>query len=190
MVTITVNDNITLRTYLKEDADALFAAVNGMRPHLTPWLDWVTYTTKPEHSVQFIQNSLHQLEMQEALALGIFYNGTIIGGVGMHQWDHKVKKAQIGYWIVKDHEGKGIVHESLKHFLNFLFGKIGLNKIEIHFVAANKRSAKVAERLGCQIEGVLRQSAVRNGNVENVVIAGLLKNEWKPSSDSTGALRK
>lgn len=178
MVSIPVNDNITLRTYVREDADALFAAVNGMRAHLGPWLDWVGYTTKPEHSLQFIQDSLHQLEMQEALAMGIFYDGVIIGGIGMHQWDHRVKKAQIGYWLSKDHEGKGIVTESLKHFFDFLFGKIGLNKIEIHFVAANKRSAKVAERMGCQIEGLLRQSAVRNGSVENVVIAGLLKTEW------------
>lgn len=179
MVTITVNDQITLRTYLTEDAEPLFAAVHSVRGHLSPWLDWVNHTTKPEHSLHFIQNSLHQLEMQEALALGIFYNGGIIGGIGMHQWDHKVKKAQIGYWIIKEYEGKGIVTDSLQHFLSFLFGKIGLNKVEIHFVAANKRSSKVAERLGCQIEGILRQSAVRNGSVENVVIAGLLKSEWQ-----------
>ena len=178
MVTIPVNDKITLRSYVREDANALFTAVNSMRSHLGPWLDWVGYTTKPEHSEQFIQDALQQLEMQEALALGIFYDGVIIGGVGMHQWDHRVKKAQIGYWLVKDYEGKGIITESLKCFFDFLFSKIGLNKIEIHFVAANKRSAKVAERMGCQIEGVLRQSAVRNGSIENVVIAGLLKTEW------------
>ncbi len=178
MVTIPVNNEITLRTYTKEDAGALFAAVNGMRSHLSPWLEWVNHTTKPEHSLQFIEHSIQQVKMQQALPLGIFYNETLIGGIGMHQWDQTVKKAQIGYWIRKEYEGKGIINESLKHFLQFLFGKLGLNKIEIHFVAANKRSAKVAERLGCQIEGILRQSAIRNGTIENVVIAGLLKSEW------------
>jgi len=99
----------------------------------------------------------------------------------MHHWDQATKKAQIGYWISKNYEGKGIINKCLTRFVDFLFGKIGLNKIEIHFMAANKRSAKVAERLGCKVEGIIRQSYLRNGKPEDIVITGLLKKEWKTS---------
>lgn len=179
MVTIPVNNDLLLRTYSEEDAGALFVAVNNNRTHLNPWLMWVSQTTRPDHSLQFIQQSKQKTHNQEALDLGIFHNDTIIGGVGMHNWRHDVKKAEIGYWLTKDYEGKGIISSCLSHFVPFLFDKLGLNKIEVHFVAANKRSARVAEQLGCRIEGVLRQSAVRNGMAEDLVIAGLLRSEWK-----------
>ena len=159
-------------------AQELFNVVNASRPHLHTWLDWVDKTTKEEHSLQFIQQSLHDLDTQEGLALGIFYNGRIIGGIGMHHWEQKTKRAQIGYWISKEYEGKGIMKKCLVIFIDFLFEKIGLNKIEIHFLPGNKRSAKVAECVGCKIEGVIRQSVIRNGKPEDIVIAGLLRSEW------------
>ena len=184
MLTIPVSNEITLRTYVPADADALFAAVNSNRQHLHPWLNWVAHTTKPEHSLKFIHDAKHRSDMQEALDMGIFLQDKVVGGIGMLNWDHDLKKAEIGYWLVREYEGKGIVTQSLNHFVPFLFNKLGLNKIEVRFVAPNKRSAKVAERLGCRIEGVLRQGMLRNGMPEDLVIAGLLKSEWKPVSIS------
>ena len=182
MVSIIIDNNMLMRSYEPNDAQDLFNAVNNSRAHLHPWLDWVDKTTKPEHSLQFIQQSLHQLHTQEGLALGIFVDKKIIGAVGMHKWEQPVKKAQIGYWISKENEGKGIMLRCLSRFVDFLFDKIGLNKIEIHFVPDNTRSAKVAERLGFKLEGVIRQSCLRNGVPEDIVIAGLLKDEWKRKS--------
>jgi len=179
LVSIIIDNNLLLRSYVPEDTQELFIAVNNSRNHLNTWLDWVAKTTKPEHSLQFIQQSLQQLHNQEALALGIFYNYRIIGGIGMHHWEQKTKKAQIGYWIIKEFEGKGFINKCLVKFIDFLFEKIGLNKVEIHFVPANKRSASVAGRLGCKVEGILRQSVMRNGKHEDLVVTGLLKHEWK-----------
>jgi len=179
MVSVIVDDNILLRSYEAEDAAALFEVINNSRKHLHPWLQWVDTTTKPEHSLRFIKQSLHKLNEQEALALGIFYNGKIIGGVGMDKWDQHTKRAQIGYWISKEYEGKGIMNSSLQKFISFLFEKTGLNKIEVHFEPTNKRSANVAARLGCKVEGIIRQSIMRNGMPEDVVVTGLLKSEWK-----------
>lgn len=182
MVSITINDKILLRTYEVADAQELFDAVNNSRKHLNPWLDWVSKTTKPEHSLQFIQNSFQWQNNQQALALGIFENDKIIGGIGMHQWDQETKRAQIGYWISSGYEGKGIVSHSLVKFIEYLFDKIGLNKIEIHFLQANKRSAKVATRLGFKVEGIIRQSILRNGMPHDVIVAGLLRSEWAAQS--------
>jgi len=178
LVSIIIDNDTSLCTYTSDDAQKLFTAINNSRKHLRPWLDWVDKTTKMEHTLHFIQHSLQQANAHEGIALGIFYKQNIIGGVGMHQWDHKLKKAQIGYWISKEYEGQGIMFKSLQRFIDFLFVKTGLNKIEIHFAASNKRSAKLAERLGCKVEGIIRQSVLRHGKIESMVIAGLLKNDW------------
>lgn len=156
----------------------MFRAVNESREHLRPWLVWVDSTTRQEHSLQFIQVSLQQQNNQEALALGIFHKRKIIGGIGMHEWDHVLEKAQLGYWVSKDFEGKGIISTCLERFIDFLFDKVGLNKLEIHFVPSNTRSATIAKRLGFKVEGVLRDSYVINGSFTDLVVTGLLKKEW------------
>lgn len=184
MVSILIDDELLLRSFTPEDAPALFKAVDESRQHLRPWLRWVDATTKQEHILQFIHRTQQQQHSQAALELGIFHNRKIIGGIGMHDWDHMLKKAQLGYWIRKDFEGKGIVNRCLERFVDFLFEKPGLNKIEIHFMPSNKRSAKVAERLGARIEGVIRQSYFMNGRLDDLVITGLLKNEWTPRTPS------
>lgn len=179
MATIKIDGQLELKTYEIDDFQALFDSINSSRQHLGQWLSWVAKTTRAEHSLEFIQQAQHQLHTQQALAMGIFLNGTIVGGVGMHDWSHDTKRAQIGYWICKEHEGKGLVTRSLQGLINYLFGITGLNKIEIHYVPANRRSALVAERLGFRLEGVIRQSTMRNGVAEDIVVTGLLKNEWK-----------
>jgi len=181
VVSILIDDDMLLRTYELEDAQELFSAIDSSRPHLRKWFSWVDPTTRQEHSLQFIQQSLQQQQQQEGLALGIFYNRHIIGSIGMHNWDHHIKKAQIGYWISKEYEGRGIIHKCLIRFIDFLFQKTGLNKVEIHFMTLNTKSAKVAERLGFKVEGVIRQSHMHNSKIEDIVISGLLKSEWNPS---------
>lgn len=180
MVSILIDDNLLLRSFTAEDAPALFRAVDESRAHLRPWLRWVDATTKQEHIMQFIQRTLQQLNNQEALELGIVYNRQLIGGMGMHEWNHLLKKAQVGYWIRKEYEGQGIVHRCLVHFLDFLYDKVKLNKVEIQFMPGNTRSAALAERLGFRVEGLIRQSYFMNGKLEDLVVTGLLRTEWTP----------
>lgn len=179
MVSILIDDDLLLRSYQLEDAAELFRTIDASRQHLRPWLVWVDSTTKVEHSQYFIQSSLYQQQHKEGLALGIFYKRKLIGGIGMHHWDHVLEKAQLGYWISKDFEGKGLLSACMERFIDFLFDKAGLNKIEIHFITANKRSAVIAERQGFKVEGIIRDSYILNGMFTDLVVTGLLKKEWK-----------
>src|SRR5690606_26124626 len=131
VVSILIDDDLVLRSFATEDAQDLFNVVNSSRDHLRPWLTWVDATTKPEHTLQFIQLSRAQQHNQEGLALGIIRRRHIIGSVGMHHWNHELKRAQLGYWIAAEYEGKGIIQKCLAAFVDFLFNKAGLNKLEI-----------------------------------------------------------
>lgn len=182
MATIILDEHLLLRPFEPEDADNLFAAVNKSRQHLAPWLSWVSGTTKPEHSLDFIHKMRTQLHNQEGLALGVFFDGVVIGGVGMHNKDHATNRADIGYWICAEYEGKGIAMRAITALVGYLFTKAGLNKIEIRYIVSNKRSALVAERLGFRIEGIIRKSFLNNGIVEDLVVAGLLRQEWQSKS--------
>ena len=113
MVSILIDNHLLLRSFQPDDAPALFKAVDESRAHLRPWLRWVDATTKQEHIQQFIHRTQQQQHNQEAMELGIFLDREIIGGIGMHEWDHMLKKAQLGYWIKKEYEGKGVVMKCL-----------------------------------------------------------------------------
>lgn len=179
MVAIPVDHDILLRTYTPKDADILFEAVDRNRSHLRTWLPWVDATIKPEHSLAFIEHSLTQSDNQEGIALGIFRKEELIGGLGMMHWNHDLRKAQIGYWISKEYEGSGTLSLCLERFLDFLFNKLQLNKIEIHFVTTNTRSAAIAKKFGAIIEGVLRESYLLHGKTEDLIITGILNREWE-----------
>jgi len=179
MVSILIDETIQLRSYRPDDAAELFRAISASRAHLRTWLSWTDHTTKQEHSLQFIQQSLQELQQQQSLALGIFHHLQIIGGIGMYNWDHRLKRAQVGYWIAKDFEGKGIVTICCRRFVDFLFEKLELHKIELHFAVSNRRSAAVAQRLGAKTEGVIRAGCLINGQPEDMVVTGILRNEWE-----------
>jgi len=175
---IRVSDEIYLRNYEEEDAPALFALVEQNRAHLRPWLVWVDATIKEAHSLEYIRAARQEQYDQQSIAYGIFWQEQLVGGIGMHQWDHRLRKAQIGYWLSKEAEGKGILQESARAFISYLFRQLQLNKIELHHLPGNVRSAAVARRLGFKIEGILRDSFLMNGQLQDLVVNGLLHREW------------
>ena len=180
MTSILINDDLLLRSYKPEDAHELFRCVDGSREHLRPFLNWVDHTTRVEHSLQFIQMSIAQQTAGEGMALGIYLQQErrLVGGIGMHQYNRDQKRAQIGYWMASDYCGKGLMSRSAERFVDFLFRKLGLNKIEIHSLPENKRSLALAQRLGARQEGCIRQSYLRFGKLEDIIITGILRREW------------
>lgn len=175
---IVVDNEIILRNYREEDAPGLFATVEANRAHLRQWLIWVDGTLKEEHSLEYIRAARQEQYDQQSLAFGIFRNDRLIGGLGMHQWDQRLRKAQIGYWLVKEEEGRGVLSRCAEIFIGYLFRQLQLNKIELHHLPDNVRSAAVARRLGFTVEGIWRDSFLIHGRLQPVVVNGLLRREW------------
>ena len=180
VISILIDDDLLLRSYKPEDAPELFRCVDGSREHLRPFLNWVDNTTRVEHSLQFIQMATTQLNNAEGFALGIYLQESrrLIGGIGMHNYIPEQGRAQIGYWISKVYEGRGLMLRSAQRFIDFLFQRLQLNKIEIHCIPENLRSLELAHRLGAIEEGRIRQSYLRNGQLEDIVVTGILRKEW------------
>lgn len=178
MLKLEVSAATELRTYQAEDAAMLYRTIDANRAHLRQWLMWVDATRREQDSLAFIRQAQQDRYDQKGLALGIFQDATLIGGIGMSEWNHNLKKASIGYWLVKDAVGKGVMQACARVFIGFLFESVQLNKIELHHLPGNKRSAAVAGRLGFRTEGILRDSTLLHGGYQDLVITGLLRSEW------------
>jgi ribosomal-protein-serine acetyltransferase len=179
MLHLKVTENIVLRTFQETDAYALFNTIGKNRQHLRSWISWIDQVQNEYNALSLIRAGAYQVQAQQGLALGLFKDKAIIGAIEMQGWQQDLKKANIGYWLIKKEQGKGIMFQAASVFLTYLFEHTGLNKVELAHLPENTRSAALATRLGFKVEGVLRDSLLMNGRICDKVVQGLLKKEWQ-----------
>ena len=97
---------------------------------------------------------------------GIALNGSenkIIGIIEAMDFDRKVNKVTIGYFLHPDYWHKGYSTEAVKILVRFLFEEAGVNRIQAEVMPANIHSKKVLLNNGFLYEGTLRQATLWSG---------------------------
>lgn len=93
-------------------------------------------------------------------------NGEAAGGIGVFlQQDVERYSAEIGYWLGEAHWNRGITTAAVRRFTDYAFDRYGLCRLYANVFETNPASCRVLERAGYQLEGRLRQSAVKDGQV-------------------------
>ena len=109
---------------------------------------------------------------------GIFVDGELAGGIGL-DIDTLSNSGEIGYWLAKRFEGRGIVTRACERFFDMGFDELGLHRMELQAASGNVRSRAVAGRLGMYEEGVARDGIrVADGYLDSVEY-GILEDEWR-----------
>ncbi|RJS93763.1 GNAT family N-acetyltransferase [Salinisphaera sp. Q1T1-3] len=150
-----LDDALQLTLVAPRHGPDLFAAVDANRTHLRQWHPWVDRTRSVNDSrgaIVAMQAAYHAGgQMQTA----IYENHALVGMVGFNQIDAGNRLATLGYWLIADAQGRGIVTRACRAYLAHGFDTLGLNRIEIRCGVDNERSRRVAERLGFSLEGIL-----------------------------------
>jgi RimJ/RimL family protein N-acetyltransferase len=81
------------------------------------------------------------------LVVGIFMDGTIVGGSGLHT-RRGPGVLEIGYWVRADHAKQGIATEAAAALTSAAFTVERIHRVEIHHDKANVASSGVPRRLG------------------------------------------
>ena len=105
-------------------------------------------------------------------------SGKVIGAVGVHRIDLKNRSAEIGYWLGQPYWGKGIVVEAVNRIVEYLFRERKLQRVFARVWHPNTRSARVLEKAGFTLEGRLRRDIFRNHRWMDVLVFGLLREDW------------
>jgi RimJ/RimL family protein N-acetyltransferase len=71
--------------------------------------------------------------------------------------------------------------------LRWAFDILDLNRVQAETDTRNVASARVLEKLGFVREGTLREDCVVNGEVSDSWVYGLIRREWRPSSEPVPA---
>jgi RimJ/RimL family protein N-acetyltransferase len=101
-------------------------------------------------------------------ALAIAVEGKAVGGVGIErQCDISRGSAEIGYWLGRTAWGKGIGTEAVQLVSDWAFLTFDLLRLYATPFADNAASCRVLEKAGYRLEGILRRSAIKDGEIRD-----------------------
>ncbi|QHS59773.1 GNAT family N-acetyltransferase [Chitinophaga agri] len=87
---------------------------------------------------------------------------------------------QLGYtWYGKDFQGTGLNKHCKFLLLQYAFERIDMERVEFRAAHTNERSIAAMKRIGCTVEGILRNCAANaDGSRRSSIILSILKDEW------------
>jgi ribosomal-protein-serine acetyltransferase len=161
-----------------EDAEEIFGAVCANREHLGRWLPWVESTHEVSDTRKFLEQVAANRREGKTAAYSVRVRGALAGLAGLHDIDQANGSAQIGYWLAAAYEGHGWMTRSVRALVCMAFEGAGLERIEIRCAAGNTRSQAIPRRLGFTYEGRLRSAQGLHGGRVDMLVYGLLREEW------------
>ena len=101
-----------------------------------------------------------------------------IGTTALFSLSGPLHRAELGYSLMPSLQGQGLAGEAVRRALDFGFETLGLERIEADVDPRNEASCRLAERLGFQREGLLRNRWRVGGEFADSILYGLLRNEY------------
>jgi len=178
MFSAPLRDGFELRLLEERHATEMVATIDRNREHLRQWLPWVDATRTVEDALAFIRSSLEIFAAHQGFTTAIWYRDQVAGVVGTHRIDWRNRRAELGYWLAREFEGRGVVTDACRLFIIRLFDEMDLNRVEIRCAAGNTKSIAIPRRLGFKLEGTLRDAELVNGRYHDLLVYGMLKSEW------------
>jgi ribosomal-protein-serine acetyltransferase len=174
-----LDDRLELRQFEMRDAETLFTVTERNRAYLREWLPWVDRTHSAEESRDYIASRLEQFEANQGPNAAIWLDGEIVGAVGCHPIDWANRNCHIGYWIDAAHQRKGLMTRCSAALIDYLFEEMALHRVTIQCGTGNSRSCAIPERLGFTREGVIREAEWVNDRWVDLVVWGMLVQDWR-----------
>lgn len=181
MLELVLSDSARLRLLEESDASDLYRVIERNRPYLARWMPWAATQTLAD-TLEFIRATRRQLAANDGIQTAIIVDGKIGGVVGVHGIAWADRSTSIGYWLAEECQRHGTMTAAVRAYTNHAFSNWGLNRMELQAATDNRRSCAVAERLGFEREGVLREAEIVGGRAHDVAVYAGLARDWRPES--------
>lgn len=103
----------------------------------------------------------------------------IIGFASLNDIEWNNGSAWLGIGIgPAELRGRGLGAEALQLLLQFAFAELNLRRVGLTVIAYNERAISMYRRMGFVEEGVIRRAVEREGAHYDLLVMGLLREEW------------
>jgi len=134
-------------------------------PSVARWTLHVPYPYRERDGREWVQRARANRRSGRSLGLTVRrrFDETLLGGVGLHRFEEGDTSAEVGYWIGREHRGRGYAAEAVDLLVRTGFARLGLHRIEARVFPGNLASRGVLRQCGFRYEGRLRDEAWKNG---------------------------
>ena len=152
-----------LRQFSEEDLHNVFAGLSN--PEVIKYYG-VKYAT-----LEATKEQMQWFSNLEKTGKGIWWaicdmeKSTFYGACGFNDLDKEKRKAEIGFWLLPEFWGMGIIQECLPEILKYAFEELKLNRIEAFVETENLNSKKVLEKLNFQLEKTMKNCEIKDGKL-------------------------
>jgi RimJ/RimL family protein N-acetyltransferase len=148
------DDRIELRLWTDDDADALVECLDG-DAEIGRWLDQVPQPYTRADALAYIGGTTGN-ERESRFAVTEAGTGRVLGSIGA-SWNEAGDVTEIGYWVRADARGRGDTTRALRLIVGWAMAE-GAARVQLRADVENVASCRVAEKVGFQLEGVLRSA--------------------------------
>ncbi|SDM58210.1 GNAT family N-acetyltransferase [Sediminibacillus halophilus] len=152
-------ERLILRAPLQTGDGAMVnQAIRDSFPELKAWLPFAQELPNVEETEINFRNAHISFLKREGFRFLIFGKETneFIGTTSLQSIDWDIPKCEIGYWINTRYSGNGYMTEAVKELASFGLNTINFKRIEIRCESTNNKSRAIPEKLGFELEGILR----------------------------------
>ena len=170
---------LTLRYAAPEDAQRLLELASD--PAVTQWFSWGPYESidQPEAYIAGLRAKRERGELLDFLI--VHEQAGPIGVTGLSELAPRDRRATVGSWFGRDWWGSGANAESKAIIAALAFRHLGLDRLTAWANTRNGRSQVALERVGFRREGVLRSWHRHGDERHDVVVFGMLREQWEAS---------
>ncbi len=163
---------VTVRAYAEADIDPLLAAVEVSIAEIARYETWCHPGFLREDAASYVNWWRRAWADGQAYYFAVEESATgdFLGSCGLSGLLHEHRRAGLGYWIRSDRTGRGFATDAARTVIQLGFADLGLNRIEVECAVGNVASRRVAEKLGCVQEGILRSRLVLPGGVTDTAM--------------------
>lgn len=170
--------SIMLREFMQSDLDEMCKWKSD--PESTRYLsDTFTVPQTWEQSANFLDSILSGKNPGVHLVIANLMTGEYLGQCDLMNITSYSHKAEMAIVLEPEHRGKGYASEAIDLLLELAFDHMNLNRIYLRVFAENQPAIKCYDRCGFVREGVLRQDYYSYGEYHDVIMMGILRDEWR-----------
>jgi len=168
--------NIGIRPYQTTDIPLLYEAVRESIPHMYPFMPWCHPAYSLEEAKQWVLSRPDAWQMEEYSFVIFSQDTELIGGIGINFINRVHQFGNLGYWIRRSALGENRAAQAAKLALRFAWEELKLQRLEIVVATTNTASQQVANKLGAQQEGILRNRLRLHGKSVDAIMYSLIPN--------------
>ena len=168
--------DFTLRPWRKGDdvSIARYADNQKIAANLRDVFPW-PYSR--QDAVDFVEGCI-QNEGRGQLCRAIVLDGEAVGSIGLFLGaDVYRRSAELGYWLGEPFWGQGVMTAAVAAMCREGFAAWDIVRIHAEPFARNAASRRVLEKAGFTLEGTLRRSVYKNGEMLDSCIYALVREE-------------